>query len=427
MLLGDDERVLCDLKVGDWSEPLALVLPTDQGLRRGSCRARLLALSSDGTQVALYLSHVYPLEGFSEPEAVAGQLVQELGPFVEYSGETFATPEMMLDLGRWQGEWIASAAARLLNEFDVDLVYSKIHLIDHFNHHIYGYVDPVSAWYDPAHADAYETILRRAYQIVDDMVSIVRNQTDPSTVVVVVSDHGVVPLVRGVSINNILARAGIISCTPSSNDPNGPPIVDWSRTRAFSVAHSGTVYVNLAGRDANGPVSPEAYEAVQDEVIDALLDFKDPETGRRPILLALKNSDCEAIGLSGPAAGDVVVAGNPGYSVGGLAFPLRNDLEPIADCGPEFKRRRTFHLSGMQADHGSGLPNQNFGRGSDLAVFAMAGRGVRKGYSRSDAIRLVDIAPTICHLLGVEGPVGAEGAVLWDCLDGGRRPSAESQ
>ena len=360
VLLGNDEQVLCDLKVGEWSDPLELVLQTDLGLRRGSCRARLLALSSDGTHVALYLSQVYPHEGFGEPDEVAGRLVQELGPFVEYSGETFATPEMMLDLGRWQGEWIASAATRLLNAFDVDLVYSKIHLIDHFNHHIYGYVDPVSAWYEPAHADAYEDILMRAYQIVDDMVAIVRRETDPSTVIIVVSDHGVVPLVRGVSINNVLARAGIISCTPSSDDPNGTPIVDWSRTRAFAVAHSGTVYVNLAGRDRNGCVAAEAYEGVQNEVIDALLDFKDPETGRRPIMLALKNGDCEAIGLSGPAAGDIVVAGNPGYSVGGLAFPfgtissrsLNADLNPSVvgasisqECrlttGPVFRIRRS--------------------------------------------------------------------------------------
>jgi arylsulfatase A-like enzyme len=90
----------------------------------------------------------------------------------------------------------------------------------------------------------------------------------------------------------------------------------------------------------------------------------------------------------------------------------------IVGCGngPEAKRATPYHFTGMQADHGSGLPNQAFGRGSDLAVFAIAGPGVRADYRRANPIRLTDIAPTLCHLLGVEGPIGAEGAILWDCL-----------
>lgn len=402
---------------GQWSEPIRLDFAHDGGVSRGGFRLHVAELSADGESVAVYWSQVYPTDGFSEPDDVAGELTDAFGVFHEYSGETFATPEIMLDLGRWQAEWVARSATHLMERSDADLVYTKIHLIDHFNHAFYGYTDPASPWYDERKVDYYRSVMLRAYQIVDDMVALARERLPEGSAIAVVSDHGVVPIIRGVSINNILARAGIIACTPSSDDPSGEPIVDWARTRAFGVAHSGTVYVNLTGRDPTGSVPPEAYELVQREVIDALLDFRDPTTGARPIQLALANRDALALGLSGPAAGDVIVAANPGYSVGNLDYRLRNDMEPIADCGPLEARRQAFHIWDMTADHGVGLPNQQVGGGSDLATFILAGPGIASRGRSAESIRLIDVAPTLCRYLGVDGPRGSEGAILWRILD----------
>ena len=52
----------------------------------------------------------------------------------------------------------------------------------------------------------------------------------------------------------------------------------------------------------------------------------------------------------------------------------------------------------------------------------MAGPGVRRGHVRNEAAlgpaRLVDLAPTVAHLLDIPAPAQSQGQVLWDLLEG---------
>jgi predicted AlkP superfamily phosphohydrolase/phosphomutase len=59
--------------------------------------------------------------------------------------------------------------------------------------------------------------------------------------------------------------------------------IDWPQTRAFTRRErQGTeVYVNLAGREPHGIVSAADFERVQEAVIDVLLEWRDPGTGKR--------------------------------------------------------------------------------------------------------------------------------------------------
>ena len=73
------------------------------------------------------------------------------------------------------------------------------------------------------------------------------------------------------------------------------------------------LYVNLKGRDPDGIVDPEDYEKVQQEIIDALISYVDPETGKRPVSLALTKQDARILGLYGDSIGDVVYALYPWF------------------------------------------------------------------------------------------------------------------
>ena len=50
------------------------------------------------------------------------------------------------------------------------------------------------------------------------------------------------------------------------------------------------------------------------------------------------------------------------------------------------------------------------------ACMLMAGPGVTK-YERKYAAKIIDVAPTISKLLGIDVPADAEGGVLYDILD----------
>jgi len=56
--------------------------------------------------------------------------------------------------------------------------------------------------------------------------------------------------------------------------------VDWSRTRAFSEERRGNIWINLRGREPQGIVEPGTeYESLREEIIAALEEEVDPETG----------------------------------------------------------------------------------------------------------------------------------------------------
>src|SRR4029077_972003 len=68
------------------------------------------------------------------------------------------------------------------------------------------------------------------------------------------------------------------------------------------------------GREPEGIVSPADYERVRDEVAQALLEFTDPETGRKPIGAVLRKEEV----LNGPhldRAPDLLLEAAPLYSL----------------------------------------------------------------------------------------------------------------
>jgi predicted AlkP superfamily phosphohydrolase/phosphomutase len=62
-----------------------------------------------------------------------------------------------------------------------------------------------------------------------------------------------------------------------------PSTLDWGRTSAYSAGSGGAIAINLKGREIHGTVEPADYERVRREVAEALLGFRDPETGEAPV------------------------------------------------------------------------------------------------------------------------------------------------
>jgi predicted AlkP superfamily phosphohydrolase/phosphomutase len=161
------------------------------------------------------------------------------------------------------------------------------------------------------------------------------------------------------------------------------------------------VYVNLKGRYPQGTVDPADYEQVQSEIIDALLDLRNPD-GERAVALALRKRDAQIINHYGPETGDVLFVFN--------AFHGRTKLPK----GELVRRARGG------ANHGPQIATTRTAFSSDLASAIIAGPGIRQGYVRDaekDGLwKLIDVAPTIAHLLGFQPPRESRGGVLYDLL-----------
>jgi len=204
---------------------------------------------------------------------------------------------------------------------------------------------------------------------------------DEETLFIIVSDHaGTGSAQQLLDTRKVLEQAGFLVYKPDSD--TGGRVVDWSKTKAFP-QRDIYVYLNLKGRDPEGIVDPKDYDATVDEVIQAMMDYKDPATGKHPFTLILRKEDAALLGLWGDRIGDIVYAVRPEF-----------DLE-----------------------HGSELPTARVGELTIRSLFFMKGPNVKKGLHLKRLTQLTAVAPTIAYLLGFPIPAQAEGPVLWEALE----------
>jgi len=307
---------------------------------------------------------------------------------------------------------MVKAALSLIQKHDRQLVLLKWHFFDHLCHECMGHFDPLSPWYRPETGPEWEGIFRSAHQIADRALGALLSQVDPDTALVVISDHGEHVFTKAVSLNNLLANAGYTHWQPSGRGP----VVDWSKTRAFRPqAMYNNLFLNVRGREPGGIVELGAeYEALRAEIIELLRNYRDPQNGRRVFSAVMRREDAAAFGLWGEWAGDIIFFTEPDYVA--EWFELTPDCAEILQIGPGVKPFRGCAAPTYQSHHGSAFPSADYGLGSERAIFGLCGPGVRRGYVRPHPIRLVDVTPTICHLLGIAPPAQSEGAVPADVV-----------
>ena len=391
----DAARALTEASLGEWT-PFTV---REFGGIEGSVRFRLLAATHRPT-LHLCRSQVYATQGFTYPEGLSQELIKEVGPFfvrftVYPRGE--AELEAFLDDVRYQGLWEARVARYVQKRYGWDLHFCHWHIFDNINHPTVNLADPEGPNYDPEVGAWNMEAQRRAYRIADEVLAEFLALADEETVVMVASDHAMPPAHRWADINVRLAERGLMAFDPATR------AIDLTRSRVYTWPERGSeVFVNLGGREPSGIVPSEEYEAVQEEILDALLDWRDPDTGQRVMALALKLQDAQIIGYWGADNGDVICVFNHGIGWGRV--PGGGSVGP-----------------GAGAIHGSQLPTYETEFFTTMGMMILSGPGVRKGgferdWQRWGLIREIDVAPTICHLMGLRPPAQNQGVVPYDLL-----------
>lgn len=261
---------------------------------------------------------------------------------------------------------------------------------DRVAHMFTRFSDPAHPGYEAARAARYADAIRETYRMADRVVQQVQRRMQPGDVLIVLSDHGFHSARRGVDVNRALADAGLLVLrdgqTAASNLGKGA--IDWSRTRAYALG-TGQVYLNLRGREAQGVVAPEAAAATLAEVRAALLSLRDPQDGAAPLVDVLPAASIWRGDQLGRAP-DLQLAFAPGYQVA-----RRTTLGGIG--GRVFED----NLRAWSGDHAASDAAQTQG------VIWMSTGPIAK-----EDPHIIDIAPTVLSLLGVEIPAAFEGESL---------------
>jgi len=386
----DVSKILFTLREGEWSDKQFLTFKTDRGEKRCVFKAKLIELSPDGKKLRLYFTPFCQLDGWSYPPEVAKELESISGLPAKVMETSHALgwvdSRTWLELMREENTWLGEAAAYLLKKHDWTLFFMHAHAPDHFYHGALNKIDP-QVCKDKSILEEYSKIEEEMYISLDEMISKILDAVDEKTLIFIVSDHGATPTegrfdkdFKRFTVSTILSKAGLLKY--KIDEKTGEKVIDWSKTKAVP-QRSCFIYVNLKGRDPDGIVEPEEYDQVRDEIINALYNYTDPKTGKKPIVFALKKEDARILGLQGDRVGDVI-------------YGIRAEAS---------------------GEHGRQVTTGEYGVGSMKGLLLMAGPNIKKGYTLKRTVWLTDVVPTICYLLGLPVPRDVEGAIIYQALE----------
>jgi predicted AlkP superfamily phosphohydrolase/phosphomutase len=316
---------------------------------------------------------------------------------------------------------------------------------DGVGHHYWKYVDRASPLFEEHPAGLADSILK-VYQELDRQTAALMELLPDETNVLMMSDHGfggigdwlLYPncwlreqgmlrfrggaahwrsrLMEAAKLRAVTLLPGWIKHALYQLSPAGLggfesrvryTMIDWSGTEVYfdENPYYPAAWVNLKGRQPGGIVEPgRHYEQVRDRLIERLEAWRHPETGDPIVEKAYRREEV----YSGPCldeAPDVVVKWglHQGYNYGYTLSSKSPDLRWIERIDPRTPPKHCANYTDKSGTH------------RDDGIFLAWGPDVRAGVAVESA-RLIDLAPTLLHLLDVPVPVSMDGRVLEEVL-----------
>lgn len=369
----------------------------------GYVRFYLGKFDPETDEVEILQSQVTDRLKLSDNLQLANNLIDAAGPFYSKWVAKASPQESYLQATYQEAEeqslWLAESALALTQRKNFALWATVHRLVDESHHNCLGQCDPASPFYDPQEAGRYDEVMRACYQVLDRTIGKLMAEMDDDTVLMLASDHGAVPNAYMCDIYRYLAKHELVTL-----DPHGLP--DMARSLVYLKDERGglEIFVNLAGREASGIVSPEEFDAICTRTLLALNSWQVEEKGvaRNAVSLALLKSDAVGIGFWGDCAGDIIFAYNSGFVWG--VSQSGEDICPVEVPG---------------ANHGPQKPTAETAMSNNYGALIMYGAGVRQGYYRDrqklGPYTMTDPAATIAFLLGL--PLDTlDGRVMHDLI-----------
>jgi predicted AlkP superfamily phosphohydrolase/phosphomutase len=331
------------------------------------------------------------------------------------------------------------------NQFDFVMFYQLVP--DRIQHLLWYIIDTAHPWHDAAAHLRFKKIIEDYYQKLDAQLAELVQQVGGEATVMIVSDHGFGPVTRGIDLNSWLVKEGYLQIKPRALSQLklrlwklgwgpyallGPLLkhplrwrfvqqrilqrfsaqqqfhgwdrilqtlnqlflstddIDWPRTKAYCLTEFGMLRLNVQGREPQGAVPRQDYEALRDEIVTKLQGLSDPVTGQR-------------------VDGHVFTKEQVYH---GKYFELMPDIAYLPFSGGYLAVNPTTFLTSRIFIDNIGVSGFHRLDG----IFLARGPGLRKGASLEGGT-LVDLAPTILHLMGSRIPDDMDGRVLTELFE----------
>lgn len=390
------------LKEGEWSDWVPVTFKAVPLLKSatGICRFHAKQIHPD---FELYVTPINidpadPASSVSTPADFAADLSSTIGRFY-----TQGTPEdtKALEAGALsesgflaQSDLVLAERLRMLDyelsRFHSGFLFLYFSTTDAIQHMYWRSMDKGHPLWTPELDAKCGDAIGEAYRAMDKALKTALDRADADTTVIVISDHGFAPLYRTFNPNSWLMENGYLATRPGASLEKGEFLnfVDWQATEAYALGLNG-LYLNLAGREAEGVVQPgRDAEKLTKELCEKLEAIRDPKSGQQVLLIAYDAKEVYH-GPCAPQAPDLILGYNRGYRVSWEAALGKVSRKVLAD--------NTEKWSG---DH-------------CIATELVPGIVFSSKPIRITKPSLIDLAPTILTEFGLPLPDYLEGRALF--------------
>lgn len=301
-------------------KPLKIYIPTARNLE-GPTLWELVARDG-GRAVVINVPMTTPPVENKNIVMVSGFLSTKLEKAVNNSSvmEVLKSLGYIIDVDPWKAkenkdeflsDLFTALEKRLEAFYAVNKVFGKwdffmLHIMetDRINHFLWGDWENNREPYSSKFIEFY----KRLDQIVGEIVDGVLKHSS----VLILSDHGFTGIKHEVYINHWLEANGYLKLVKKPAER----LSDMSsETKAYSLI-PGRIFVNLKGREEIGSVEFSQYEELREELISALKELRDPETGEDVIDRVFKKEEIYSGSKLGDAA-DLIIHPKYGYDFKG--------------------------------------------------------------------------------------------------------------
>jgi predicted AlkP superfamily phosphohydrolase/phosphomutase len=374
---------------------------------------------------------------FTYPDSLAQELEEEVGNYRINLDHFYAKgiADRFIDDLRQLVDTRTKAVEYLMTKHEWDLFMVHYIATDWVQHFLWHCMDHSHPQFDEAEAASYGDSILEIYQRVDAALGRLIERLDDDVVLLVMSDHGFGPFYKYIYLNNWLLQENLLQLkrdfltrvraflfrvgfTPSalyrglaktklvkiafraqkkqryellrslflsSGD------IDWRKTKAYSFGNVGQISINLKGREPQGIVEPgREYEELREQIVALLAELRDPDRGDRVMEHIYRREEVYSGDYVEQMADILMLPLNLECLATGLSEFVSNDI-----FGPSFAYTGTHRMEGM---------------------FMLRGNGLKRAYDALDA-KIIDMAPTILHLLGLPVPRDMDGKVLTEVFD----------
>ncbi len=341
----------------------------------------------DGCMVACFLTPGTDVT-YTYPDGISRELDRITGGY-EIDCDEFRTDDkqrLLDDIHRITDKHFA-AAKYLLRQEPWDLFAMVYMGPDRIQHGFWKYHDAEHRGY--VRGNPFETAIVDYYTKLDDQLGELVELVGDDAAIIIVSDHGAKAMRGTLNINEWLIREGYLTLRERPTAPTrfDADLVDWSATTAWAWGgYYCRLFLNVEGREPQGAIPANRYEAVRDELVAAIEAIPDHE-GRPMRTQALKPEDIYSGRLVDRAA-DLLIYFDDLYWRAGQDLGSGQVHSFDTEIGPD-DAVHDFH--GIYASAAPGMPETG----------------------RRTGLHLMDVAPTILTLLNHPVPGNFEGSSIY--------------